>query len=191
MINSEFKNQILDIYNYSHQYTYHILSDLNEDTVNWVPNNTKGRSIYSYFRHLVNVEIWWLYAFGKPDIWYVEEKDKVSFNNLIGKYKRLEKIYNQLVNDASEKDMEILETKMEDNYSEFVHSKDSTYEVKIAQRGTVAWTTIRISLHCLGHISQMTYILNCLGIHKEKHPDYNWWNMTEKFIALGNLAKIQ
>lgn len=176
---NEFRNQLVDIYSNVHQYVYHTLSDVKPESYNWTPPNTKARSIASYFRHLVNAEIYWLQAIQTNAIPYITKND--SFDDMINKYKSIEQIYNQLLQEAQDKDLEIIETKYKDD-----NSGNST---EIVQRGTLAWTVLRISIHALGHMSQITYILYALGVRGKEDPEYNWWNMTEKLIALGNLAK--
>ena len=103
-----------------------------------------------------------------------------TFEDMITKYKTIEQVYYQLLQAAQDKDLEIIETKYKQN------ADGSTLE--IVQRGTLAWTVLRISLHALGHMSQITYILYALGVRGKEDPEYNWWNLTEKIIALGNLA---
>lgn len=179
MINNQFKNQLFDIYGSIHQYVYHTLAHLDAESYNWTPANTKARSISSYFRHVVNAEIYWLQAIEKNTIPYIAKQD--SFNDMIEKYKLMEETYKNLLNKASEKDLEIRETK-------YIQHKD-TENLEIIQTGTLAWTILRISLHALGHISQITYILYSLGVRGEENAEFNWWNVTEKIIALGNLAK--
>ena len=173
-----FKEKLVEIYSIVHQYSYNLLSDLKPDVYSWTPLNTKGRSIVSYFRHLVNSEIYWLYAIKKHDIPYIM-KDS-TFEDMINKYKEMEKLYVGLLHEANNNDLKILETKYLD--------KNNGINMEIVQQGTLAWTVLRISLHALGHISQMTYILYALGVRGKEHPDYNWWNLTEKIISLGELA---
>lgn len=182
MIKQDFKIYLLDMYKTIHQYGSTFLSGLKPEIYNWTPTNTKARSISSYFRHMVNTEIYWLYGLKSHDIPYIQ-KD-MPFEEMIVKYKDMEQIYTRMLDEGTEEDLEIRETIYDD--------KSNGTNLEIKQHGTLAWTIFRISLHAYGHMSQMTHILFTLGAWGEGHPNYDseaWWIMTEKIIALGNLAK--
>ena len=182
MIKEDFKTYLLDMYKTMHQYGYNFLTGIKPESYNWTPTNTKARSISSYFRHIINTEIYWLYGLKKHDIPYVQ-KD-IPFEELISKYKDMEQIYTQMLYEETEKDFDIRETIYQDK-------KDGS-PLGVTQHGTLAWTVFRITLHAYGHMSQITHILYTLGAWGEKFPNYDpeaWWIMTEKIIAVGNLAK--
>jgi hypothetical protein len=181
MTKEDFKNQLLEIYTTFHGYCNNLLSDKVEpDVYNWTPPETKGRSILSYFRHIVNTEIYWLYALQKHNIQFAT-KD-TSIDEMLQIYRNMEEVYSKMIKEASEKDLEIKETK--------ITTKKETNAIIVNQSGTLAWTVLRISLHAFGHLSQVTYILYSLGVRGKEDEKYNWWNMTESIINLGKLIKL-
>ena len=197
MINNEFRNQLIEIYQHCHEYASYVMLNVTPEALDWIPGSatggvingpaTQSGSIYNYCTHLINIEIHWLFAFEKPDFAFIKADERVPINDLIEKYKTLEQRYVQLLQDASDEDLAIRETKATSNYTAFLEGRDKEHRIEVNQRGTIAWTVLRIALHALSHITQMTYILHNLGVYNDKED--RWWNTTEKIIALGTLAQ--
>ena len=169
-------DQLKTIYESLHGYTTTILSDLKPEEYNWRPSETRARSIESYFRHMINTEILWLHALKTHKIPYFT-KD-TPFLELLEHFKHLEVLYLKLLDECSEKDLKIYQ-------SNYMDDKDG--RKIITQKGTLAWTILRISLHAFGHMSQITHMIYSLGIKPKRNPDYNWWNITENIVNLGKL----
>jgi uncharacterized damage-inducible protein DinB len=178
MGNQELKNQLKTIYTSLHKYTYNILAELNENEYMWRPADTKARTIFSYSRHIVNTELYWLHALKKHDLEYAGPK--TPFSRIIQQFKNSENEYLELLENATENDFEIQST----SYNE---SPETGEIISIEQKGTLAWTVLRISLHAFGHMSQITHMLYSQGITPKKDPENNWWNITENIINLGKL----
>jgi hypothetical protein len=95
MVNQELKNQLKTIYTSLHKYTYNILTELNENEYMWRPVDTKARTIFSYSRHIVNTELYWLHALEKHDLEYAGPK--TPFSRIIQQFKNSENFYLELL----------------------------------------------------------------------------------------------
>lgn len=133
MNDQDFRNQLIEIYKGFHGYTKALLSNLDEKVYNWKPAESNSRTIYSYFRHMVNTEIYWLHALKIHKIPYFS-KD-LSLNELIEHFGHLEGIYTKLIQDSDLKEFEIIPTSYEID-------KKSGEIISITQNGTVAWTVL-------------------------------------------------
>ncbi|OLS26420.1 MAG: hypothetical protein HeimC3_09700 [Candidatus Heimdallarchaeota archaeon LC_3] len=180
MESNKYVDQLKTIYIALHGYANNVLSDLNPVQYNWRPPDTKARTIESYFRHMVNTEIYWLHALKTHKIPYFT-KD-TSFSELLEHFKHLEVIYGKLLDNCTEEGLEIVPT---------IYEKDKGEIIAVKQKGTLAWTILRISLHAFGHMSQITHMIYSLGIKLKRNSDYNWWNTTENIINLGKLISME
>lgn len=182
MINDEFKRQLLGLYTDVHRYSQKLLRNLKPEEYNWTPANTKARSVKSYLQHLVHTENFWLYALEKESAQFFDQE--VSFEELMDSYKKVEEVYTGLLNKATESDLTIQET---------IYGKGTGTERYTAeQRGTLAWTILRLIIHGYGHISQVSHILFSLEVRNDQSPDYDpeeWWNVTEKLIAISKFTQ--
>ncbi|QEE18037.1 DinB family protein [Promethearchaeum syntrophicum] len=69
-------------------YGHRLLAELTDEEIHWVPSQTRGRSIYSYFLHLINSEYYWFKDFGFSTPEYLG-KD-APFDELLQSYNDLE-----------------------------------------------------------------------------------------------------
>lgn len=178
---NQISSQLLDIYSEMHAYSNHLLTGLKPEVYKWKPEGVRARSIESYFRHLVNSEEYWLYALKKQKLTYLM-KD-ATFDDMLKKFADSEKTYVELLKKATAKDLEIRPTK----YIE----KNKGLELEISQEGTLAWTVLRIVLHALEHLGQITAILYSLEARGEQDSVHNWMNFTEKIIDMAKLVKVE
>ena len=172
-------NSVLkETYTGLHGYANAILSELKEDIYNWTPTDSKARSIYSYTRHMVNTEIYWLHAIKDHKIPYFGKELKLQ--DLLEHFGHLEIIYSKLIDKISE-DETIVPT---------IYELDpKTKEISsIKQKGSTSWTVLRISLHAFGHLSQITHILYSQGVQPNHDKNYSWWQVTENMISLAKLG---
>lgn len=62
-------------------YGHRIIEGLSQEELNWIPSETKGRSITSIFRHIVEGEIYWLDFIGHKPPQTVDQLPSLSFRN--------------------------------------------------------------------------------------------------------------
>ena len=67
MVRKTTKKELREVVKTIRQYGNRMMESLAEKEVTWIPENTKGRSIESYLRHLLNSEAYW-YKMIKDDV---------------------------------------------------------------------------------------------------------------------------
>jgi uncharacterized damage-inducible protein DinB len=127
-------------------YCLRLTDGLSRDEFVWRPKGTRGRSIQSIFRHVVNTELFWL-----NNLNYLEQEPEYlpresSLDELRKMYLEIQKTLNHLVDGAT--------------------STDLIPNIEPESR-TLAWAIWRTSLHAVHHLAQISYLRNAL----EKPPD--------------------
>jgi uncharacterized damage-inducible protein DinB len=145
MVRKITKNELTEVVKTIRLYGNRMLEGLKESEVIWVPENTKGRSIESYLRHLLNSEAYW-YKMIKDESFDYVSKDLV-FNDLVKKFKKHEPMILELIENAEDEDLNLRTPEWEgENYQ------------KLKRRGTLAWKIYRTSMHAIHHFGQIAYI---------------------------------
>lgn len=171
-----YRKKLKQIFTYTKLYIFHVLEDLSPHDLTWKPDGTKARTIISYVNHLMNTEIYWLKALDTTTYNYVG-KD-TSLDGIISLFKKVENHYLRLIDEATLDDLHIRRTIYEEKDGEIISVK---------QKGTLAWTVLRLALHTFGHISHINHIRYSLGKPPREGIDY-WWTYTEAMIGLFNIS---
>ena len=153
-----------------------MIEDLSPEDLTWRPEGTKARTIISYVNHLMNTEIYWLKALDPITYNYVGRNN--SLDEVVSLFKKVEKQYLKLIDEATLEDFQIRKT---------VYEEEKGQIESVIQKGTLAWTVLRLALHTLGHISHINHIRYSLGKPPREGSDY-WWTYTEEFIGLFNVS---
>lgn len=126
-------------------YGNRMLEGLKEEEVTWKPENTRGRSIESYLRHLLNSEAYW-YKMIKDEAFVYFPKE-IGFFDLVKSFKEHESKILELIDTADVEDLTLRLPEWEGkNYQ------------KLRKRGTLAWKIYRTSMHAIHHFGQIAYI---------------------------------
>ncbi|MFX1277768.1 MAG: DinB family protein [Promethearchaeota archaeon] len=145
MVRKITKNELTEVVKTIRLYGNRMLEGLKENEVIWVPENTKGRSIESYLRHLLNSEAYW-YKMIKDESFDYVSKD-IVFDDLVKKFKKHEPMILELIENAEDEDLRLRTPEWEgENYQ------------KLKRRGTLAWKIYRTSMHAIHHFGQIAYI---------------------------------
>lgn len=140
------KKQLRELIANLRAYGLRLTDGLSRDEFVWRPKGTKGRSIQSIMRHIVNSELFWLHTL-----------------NLL----KEEPNYPPRDTSLEELKQKYLET--EETLKMFIDRADPTDLVPNIEpeSRTLAWAIWRTSLHAVHHLAQISYIRNAL----EKPPD--------------------
>ncbi len=144
-----------------------MVSDLNEDELNWIPPKSNARTIQSYFRHIINAEIYWLKHLGDESFSY--EPRSVEFPKLQKTYEKLGNYFTSKMNDAKEGELEIRTPVFNGN--------------ELQKPGSFSWIVLRTSLHAIHHFGQIAHIR--YSMDKPPNPDLRkvTWGETMDIIA--------
>lgn len=134
----DLKNVIVTLRKYGNK----IMENLSSEDLFWVPEGTNARTIYSYFRHIINAEIYWLKMLDDESFQYLEKT--MSIIDMIHIYNQLGQYLIDSLDNCSDSELLIKTPKFEQN--------------KIAEKGTLAWLIERTSLHAIHHFAQISYI---------------------------------
>lgn len=160
-------------------YGNRLLEGLTEEQIQWIPEGTKGRSINSYLRHLLNSETYWFNIMGDDSFKYFG--NKVPFNELVGSFQKYSDMILKLIENAGNDDLNIKKPVFEDNNNQ-----------KLIQKGTIAWAVWRTSMHAVHHFGQCAYIRYALGNPpSEKLPGLEdqsdpWGYVMDKIVILAH-----
>jgi len=145
MVRKTTKKELKEIVKIVRIYGNRMLDGLDEDQTKWIPENTKGRSIESYLRHLLNSEAYW-YKMIKDEAFEYFSKT-ASFDDLVKSYKNYESKILELIENADDDDLTLRIPEWEgENYQ------------NLKKRGTLAWKIYRTSMHAVHHFAQIAYI---------------------------------
>ena len=145
MVRKTTKRELVEVVKIIRLYGNRMLEGLKENELTWIPENTKGRSIESYLRHLLNSEVYW-YTMIKDGLFEYFSK-KIGFDELINSFKNHESKILELIDIAEDEDLELRIPEWEgDNFQ------------NLSRKGTLAWKIYRTSMHAVHHFGQIAYI---------------------------------
>jgi len=160
MIENTFKDRLKEIIPLIRIYANHMLSELSTSEILWRPDGTKGRTIQSYFRHMINAEIYWLKSLDDHTFEYLSKES--DFNELKKNYKKLEGHLTNSVAKSSEEQLIVRVPVFEGE--------------ELKKKGTLAWMIMRTSLHAIHHLGQISHIRYSLENPPKKNPDVPTWS---------------
>ena len=149
-------------------YGNRMVTGLSDTEFTWIPSNTKGRTIHSYFRHIINAEIFWLLNMRYSNFDYYGPNIKLE--KLIQGFESMEDYLLGAIKEASEEQMEIIQHILE---------KEETI-----QTGTLGWMIWRTSMHAVHHFAQIAYIRNALENPPIEDDNYNWSKVMDSIVLL-------
>ncbi len=144
-----------------------ILDGLSPSETLWIPQGTKGRSIKSYLRHIVNAELHWLnhLDYDTPD--YLSQE--MSFDEILTSYNQCEGLIEEYLDQATVEDLK-------------------PRVPRDCRGATIAWAVWRTSFHSIHHFAQIAYIRYALGNPPDPESvDAQWGDVMDKIIFLGYL----
>ncbi len=141
------------------QYGNYLLDGLTPDELLWRPEGTRGRTIQSYFRHLINAEIYWLKNLDDHTFDYLPKE--VEFSELLTTYNSLESHLAQSLDNSKEEQLKVKVPLFEDD--------------KLQKKGTLAWMIMRTSLHAIHHFGQISHIRYSIENPPLKNSDVPTW----------------
>jgi hypothetical protein len=141
---------------------------LSDGEFNWIPSKTKGRSIHSYFRHILNAEIFWLLKMGYSNLDYFGHD--IQLEKLFLGFEAMEDYLLGAIREASEEQMEITQHILENE--------------ETIQTGTLGWMIWRTSMHALHHFAQIAYIRHALENPPAEDDNYNWSKVMDSIVLL-------
>ena len=145
MVRKTTKKELTEVVKTIRLYGNRMLEGLKENDITWVPENTKGISIESYLRHLLNSEAYWYKMIKDESFEYFSKIS--SFDDLINGFKDYELKIHDLIDNVDDEDLEIRLPEWDgENYQ------------KLKRRGTLAWKIYRTSMHAVHHFGQIAYI---------------------------------
>ena len=150
MVKKTTKKSLKSLIETIRMYGNRLLEGLTEAQIKWIPENTKGRSINSYLKHLLNSETYWYNLMGDDSFKYFGKN--VTFKELVENFQRYSEMIINLIEKAGSEDLIIKKPIF----------KDNTYQ-KLIQKGTIAWVVWRTSMHAVHHFGQCAYIRYALG----------------------------
>ena len=149
-------------------YGHRMVTGLSDSEFTWIPSNTKGRTIHSYFRHIINAEIFWLLKMGYSNLDYFGPD--VQLEKLIQGFEAIEDCLLNAIKDASKEQMEI---------TQHILEKEETI-----QTGTLGWMIWRTSMHAVHHFAQIAYIRHALENPPVEEDNYNWSKVMDSIVLL-------
>ncbi len=167
MDNITFQQRLKEIVGIIRGYGDRLLEGLTPEELTWIPEGTRGRTIQSYLRHIINAEVYWLKNLGDNSVDYFQRE--TSFNDLMEGYHQLERHLVQSIENASTDDLTI---------------RTPVFQEKIQkQKGTLAWMVKRTSLHSIHHFAQVAHIRYSLEKPPSAEP-ITWGEVMDSFIFL-------
>ena len=167
MNNANVKGIISKIVEKIRLYGQWMVDDLSEDEITWVPPDSSARTIQSYFRHIVNAEIYWLKHLGDESFSY--EPRSAVFKTLQETYKNLGEYLKSKLDSAEEEELVIRTPIFDKN--------------ELQKPGSLSWVILRTSLHAIHHFGQVAHIR--YSMDKPPDPDLRkvTWGETMDIIA--------
>ena len=176
MVRKTTKKELTEVVKTIRLYGNRMLEGLKEKEITWTPENTKGRSIESYLRHLLNSEVYW-YKMIKDESFEYFSKN-ITFDDLTNGFKKHEPKILELIDNADEEDLALRIPEWEgENYQ------------KLGLRGTLAWKIYRTSMHAVHHFGQIAYIRFSLENPPANKIDGNsdpWGYIMDKLVFLAH-----
>ena len=149
-------------------YGNRMVTGLSDTEFTWIPSNTKGRTIHSYFRHIINAEIFWLLKMGYSNLDYYGPD--VQLKKLIQGFEAMEDYLLNAIKEASKEQMEIT-----------LHILENEETI---QTGTLGWMIWRTSMHAIHHFAQIAYIRHALENPPVEDDNYSWSKVMDSIVLL-------
>ena len=145
MVRKTTKKELTEVVKTIRLYGNRMLEGLKETEITWIPENTKGRSIESYLRHLLNSEVYW-YTTIKDGL-FESFSRKNGFNDLKSSFKKHESKILELIDIADDEALDLR-----------IPEREGENFQKFRRKGTLAWIIYRTSMHAIHHFGQIAYI---------------------------------
>ncbi|UYP46888.1 hypothetical protein NEF87_003173 [Candidatus Lokiarchaeum ossiferum] len=162
------KNELIELVKLVRGYGHRMIVDLKEEEQTWTPPNTKGRSIKSYFLHIINAEIFWLLKQGHENLEYIGPDNPMDI--IIEGYDKMEEYLLKTIEKSEGEQLEIIP---------HVLDKEQTI-----QMGTLGWMIWRTSMHAVHHFAQMAYIRFALENPPIEDSTYSWSRVMDTIVML-------
>ncbi len=159
------KLQIIEIIKVLRIYGHWMLEDLTKEELLWRPDNTNARTIHSFFRHIINAEIYWLKHLNDDTFSY--EPKTSEFQELITTFDKLGEYFINTIETTEESGLTFRTPKYEGE--------------TLIDPGTISWVVLRTSLHAIHHFGQIAHIRYSM----EKPP-----NLETRKISWGGAMDI-
>ncbi|MFX0173914.1 MAG: DinB family protein [Candidatus Hodarchaeota archaeon] len=164
-----FRNQLIELVNHIRAYGMRMLEGLSANEMAWFPEGTRGRTISSYLRHIINAELYWLKQLGYQEIPDYLPKES-SNDELMKNYRSLSTFICDLIGNASEEDL-------------IPHISP--------EKRTLAWMVWRTSLHAIHHFAQVAYIRYTIeNPPNAKSIDSSWGDTIDILVFLGYFKEL-
>lgn len=163
MVKQTTRLNLINAINNLRNYGQRLLEGLSTEELLWVPKESKGRSITSIFRHIIEGEIHWLDHIGHT---VPEDLDKLtSFTELMDLYLSLQSLLTKLVNQSTDTDL----------------------VPKTPEEGaTLAFVLWHTSFHAIHHFAQIGYLRHAIDNPPESKAVNTSWDYTmDSLISLG------
>ena len=176
MVRKTTKKELTEVVKTIRLYGNRMLEGLKENEITWIPENTKGRSIQSYLRHLLNSEVYWYNMIKDGAFEYFSRK--IGFDDLFYSFKTHESKILELIDDVTDEDLNLRIPEWEgENYQ------------NLKRKGTLAWIIYRTSMHSVHHFGQIAYIRFSLenppADEVDGHSD-PWGYIMDKLVFLAH-----
>ena len=145
MVRKTTKKELTEVVETIRLYGNRMLEGLKEKETTWVPENTKGRSIESYLKHLLNSEVYWYNMIKDGLFEYISRKS--SINDLKNSFEKHES-----------KILELIHIEDDDALSLRIPEREGENLQNFRKKGTLAWAIYRTSMHAIHHFGQIAYI---------------------------------
>ena len=167
MREQKIKQQIVEIIKVLRTYGHWMLEDLIKEDLLWQPEKTNARTIQSFFRHIINAEIFWLKHL--KDETYSYEQKSSEFQKLLLTFDELEKHFITCIQNSKDSDLEFHTPKYEGE--------------ELMTPGTLSWVILRTSLHAVHHFGQIAYIRYSIDKPPNKETREISWGGTMDIIV--------
>jgi len=176
MVRKTTKKELTGVVKTIRLYGNRMLEGLKENETTWIPENTKGRSIESYLRHLLNSEVYWYAMIKDGSFEYFSRK--IGFDDLVNSFKKHESKIYELIDNADDEDLELR-----------IPEREGENSQKFRRKGTLAWMIYRTSMHAVHHFGQIAYIRFSLenppADKIDGHPDH-WGYIMDQLIFIAH-----
>ena len=145
-------------------YGLRIIEGLAEEELNWMPKETKGRSMVSIFRHIVEGEVYWLDYIDHKTPQGLDKLPSLSFTELKDLYLSHQSLLKELVNKSTNADLIPKDPK---------------------EGATLAWVIWHTSFHTIHHLAQIGYLRYAIESPPESEAvNTSWDNTMDSLISL-------
>ena len=159
------KKRLINAIDTLRDYGLRIIEGLSVEELNWVPKETKGRSMESVFRHIVEGELYWLDFIGHKTPQGLDKLPSLSFNELLDLYHSLHALLKELVTKSTNADLIPKDPK---------------------EGATLAWVIWHTSFHTIHHLAQIGYLRYAIERPPESEAvNTSWDNTMDSLISLG------